>query len=434
MDITADCCGPPIHTVTLLSPFAQQITSLELKHTTSDKVRDLSVAISRPLPLLHTLEIDARGYLGGPDSLATPTLPLFENAVNLKDFVLRINESPSLRHFAFPNLTTLDFSTWITEYPVSELLDFLEASPTLRWIWVCIVADQFREDVPSGRVIVLSYVESFFLNIINDGPGCEITTHISCPFAKRVELNHWLQCSGDHLPEAIYPPSTPWNTIVHQYTKGTVERVVLEITMDEDFHIDCSIAFKSSDSATLKLCYSHHTGEVEYEMEAILEERLPGIFSRAFQAIQDHPLLANVRHLYIRGGNLVTRNLELVTNAIGRVLGSIGPLDSLTLNDCDLRPYLDAFLDPPLFPKAIQPASFPPTKRLAIINPVQSFYDDKVYAAAIVKLARSQRAREVPFERVELRTTVPSLVIDELATFVNTVECHDEMLSDEDKS
>ena len=112
----------------------------------------------------------------------------------------------------------------------------------------------------------------------------------------------------------------------------------------------------------------------------------------------------------------------------------MGPLDNLTLDNCDLRPYLDAFLDTPLFPNAVQLASFPPIKELVVINPVQSFCDDRVYAAAIAKLAKSQHAREIPFERVELRTIVPTLVIDELATFVNTVECHDETLSDEDQS
>jgi len=432
LDITADYRGSPID-VTLLSPFAQQIRSLELKHATSDEVQGLSMAISGPLPLLHTLEIDATGYLGGPSSLVAPTLPLFEHAANLKDFVLEIDELPSLRHFTFPNLTTLDFSTSVITYPVSELLDFLEASLALQWIRVRIEADRFHEDVPPGRVIVLPYVKTFCLDITSYGPGCEIATHISCPFAKRVEFAHGLEGAGDNVPKAIYPPSTSWDTIVHQYTKGTAERVVLEMTMVGYFNIECSIAFRSSNRATLKLRYTHYTAEVKEEMEEILEERLPRIFSQAFRTIRGHPLLANVRHISIRGGNFITGNLELVAKGVGQLFGSMGPLESLSLDCCDLRPYLDAFLDTPLFPEAIQPASFPPIKELAIINPVQSFYDDKVYAAAIVKFARSQYAREVPFERVVLRAIVPPLVVDELVAFVNTVEWY-ERLSDEDKS
>ena len=422
LDIIADYYRSPIHDTTLLSPFAQQIKSLELKRASSNEVQDLSVAISGPLPLLHTLKIDAKGYLNGPVSRVAPTLPLFEGAANLKNFVLDIKRFPSLCHFTFPNLTTLRFATWINAYPVSQLLDFLEASPALQWIRILIEARRFCEDVPPGRVIALPCVKTFSLNITSYGSGCEITTHISCPSARRVEFGHWLECSGDNVPNAIYPPSTPWNAIVHQYTKSAVERVVFEMTMDEDFDIDCSITFRSSDGATLKLCYTHHTGEVEYEMKAILEERLPGIFSQAFQTIRDHPLLANVKHLYIRGRNLVGGNLELVTNAVGRLLGSMGPLENLTLDGCDLRPYLDAFLDTPLFPRAIQPSSFPPIKELVIINPVQSFHDDKVYAAAIVKLARSQYTRGVPVKRVKLRTTVPPPVIGELADFVSAVE------------
>jgi len=111
----------------------------------------------------------------------------------------------------------------------------------------------------------------------------------------------------------------------------------------------------------------------------------------------------------------------------------MGPLENLTLDGCDLRPYLDPFLDTQLFPEAIQPTSFPPIKELVIANPVQSFHD-KVYAAAAVKLTRSQHAREVPFERVEFRTTVPTLMIDELVGFVDMVEWYEETVSDRDET
>jgi hypothetical protein len=82
---------------------------------------------------------------------------------------------------------------------------------------------------------------------------------------------------------------------------------------------------------------------------------------------------------------------------------------------CDHNP--NAFPDTPLFPKAIRPAPFLPVKELVIINLVQSFYDDNAYAAAIAKLARSQYTRGMPFERMEPHTTVPPLVMDEMAAF-----------------
>ena len=190
LDITADYYGSPIHDVTLLSPFVQQIRNLELKSASSDEVQDLWVAICGPLPLLHTLEIDAKGYLDGPDSLVAPTLSLFRSAGNLENFVLDINEFPSLRHFTFPNLTTLCFLASVIEYPVSELLNFLEASPALQWISIRIEADRFYEDVPPGRVIVLPHVEIFSLDITSYGPGCEVATHILCPFTKSVKFIH----------------------------------------------------------------------------------------------------------------------------------------------------------------------------------------------------------------------------------------------------
>jgi len=171
------------------------------------------------------------------------------------------------------------------------------------------------------------------------------------------------------------------------------------------------------------LCYIHRTGEAKYERKVISKERLPSIFSQAFQTIRDHPLLANVKHLHIRGGNIVAGNLELVTHAVGRLFGTMGPLKNLILDGCDLRSCLDPFLDAPLFSKAIHPTSFPPIKSLTIINPVQSFYHDKVYAAAIVAFVRSQYMRRMPFERVDLHTRVPPLMIDELGAFVDTVEC-----------
>ena len=128
-----------------------------------------------------------------------------------------------------------------------------------------------------------------------------------------MEFTHELECPRGKVSEAIYPPSTLWNAIVHQYTKG--KKAVLEMATDLD--IDCSITFRSSDRATLKLYYTHHTAGEVYEIKASLEERLPEVFSQASQTIRDHPLLASVKHLSSQGRNVVTYNPELVTNAIG---------------------------------------------------------------------------------------------------------------------
>jgi len=424
LDIITSYYGSPVRDVTLLSPFARQIRSLRIKSACSDEVQNLSAAISEPLILLHTLEVDAKGYLNGPRSLAAPTTPLFKTAVNLKKFDLDIGRHPSLRCFTFPNLTTFIFSTWTAHeaFSVSELLDFLEASPTLRQIDMTINADLLHEDVPPGRVIVLPSATTFFLGIINYGPGCEIATHISCPSAVRAKFEHWLDCAGCDVPEDAYPPSVSWSAIVRQYTKGTAERVVLKMAMDEYLTIDCSVAFRSSDRATLEFSYTHHSIEDQDDMDTILNERLPCVFSQASRTIRNHPLLANVRRLWIRGGGLAAGDLELATSDVGLLLGSMGPLREVILDGCDLRPYLNAFLGTPHSPNPTQPASFPPVKKLVITDPVQSFHNDEVSAAAIVELARLQHSRGIPFERMTFNTGVPSLVMKELASFVNTVE------------
>ena len=107
----------------------------------------------------------------------------------------------------------------------------------------------------------------------------------------------------------------------------------------------------------------------------------------------------------------------------------MGPLENLTLDGCNLRPYLNTFLDTPIFPETIHPASFPAIKEFSIFHPVQSFRN-KVYSTAIVELARSQHARGIPFEHVKFRMKVPSLVVDELVAFVGAVEYYEDTLSD----
>lgn len=166
LDITTNSFMPPIHNVTLFSPFAHQIKNLRFTSASLDEVQDLLLAISGLCTIPRIPEIDARTCAGGPDSLVASTHPLFDSAVNLENFTLRINGSPSLRHFTFPSPTTFDFLTWADAFPVSQLFNFLETASALRWIKMWIAAYLFREDVPPERVTVLPYVETFSLNIV----------------------------------------------------------------------------------------------------------------------------------------------------------------------------------------------------------------------------------------------------------------------------
>lgn len=146
--------------------------------------------------------------------------------------------------------------------------------------------------------------------------------------------------------------------------------------MDNEF-------IRSSNEAALNLSYDRPIGSGDNRNAIRLGSR---VFSRVSRTILDHLLLMNVRRLCIKEGGLLAGDLELAANDIGKLLGSMGPLEALILENCELRPYLDPCLETPLFSDAIPPASFPPIKRFTIINPTQSLCDNEPYAAAIVKL------------------------------------------------
>lgn len=359
LDVTIDNSVSPVHDVAIFSPFAPQIRSLNVKGTLLG-VHQLSMAISVPLLLLQTLAIEVRGFMDFRETPAT-IFPLFTNAVNVNKFSLFMNESPSLSKFTFPNLTTFNFSTSPKKFAVSQLLDFLEASPALRHVDITVTPSSFNEDVPPKRVVVLPHIESFLFCVTHRHPGCEISTHISCPSAKRTVFHHLPQFTSHGTPKNIYPPSLPLTTIVRQYTNRTIDQAILDLETP-DGHLSCSLTFRSSNGATLELRYTHHTAEDSGDMDRILSEILPPIFSQACRTIRDHPLFVDVRHLSINGGGLITGNLGLATNDIGRLLGCMGSLERLTLHDCDLRPFLDAFLETPQFPEA-----FPHIKKLAVV-------------------------------------------------------------------
>lgn len=432
LDITLDYSEPPIHGVALLSPFAQQIGHLTVNDACGDDIQNLSMAISGFLPSLHTLTIEDNGDDASLRPPSAPIYPLFEGAANVKEFVLDTFNSLILPHFAFPNLTTFKFLTWerLEAFPASLLLNFLEASPSLQEISMEITRDICicHKDVPLDRVIVLPCVESFYLNIMNDSSGWELATHLSCPSAERAGFVCRLRSAedGDKIPEGIYPPSLLWSAIARQYTMGTVNKVVLELKEDED--PTCSIIFWSSDEVSLDLFYDHSVAGSD-DRDMPLDARIgTEVLSRAFRTIRDHPLLTNVRILCIKGGGLIGGDLELAAKDIKKLLGSMGPLEELVLIDCDLQPYIGAFLETSPLPDAIQPTSFPTVKEFTIINPIQSLCDDEAYASAVVELAKSQHARGVPFEVVTLRPPASDWAVVELLLSVNTVECYGKLM------
>jgi hypothetical protein len=280
--------------------------------------------------------------------MTPPSLPLFTGAVNLKEFHLRSAELPFLDRFIFPNLTTLELSAMPEEeFPGTQLLDFLEASPKLRTVNIKIRADVLLRNVPLGRAVTLPNVETFYLSMGKEGPGCNIAAHILCPSARLTTLLYE-QDIGDPMPAEIFPTSVAWNVIALQYTANPVEEVVFEITTAQDPIIMCSLTFLSPGPAILVLVYKI---TASYEVSTPLGRRRAKIFSQASITIRTHPLLANVKRLSIQD-KYNTRNydqLTQITSEVRQLLTSAGPLDALTLGVSDLRPYLAPFLDPPGF-------------------------------------------------------------------------------------
>ena len=78
--------------------------------------------------------------------MTPPLLPLFTDAVNLKQFLLHSDGSPYLNHFIFPNLTAFKLSVLTTKrFRALHLLDFMEALPVLRDVHIKVLGDILLE-------------------------------------------------------------------------------------------------------------------------------------------------------------------------------------------------------------------------------------------------------------------------------------------------
>ena len=372
--------------------------------------------------------VDTLSLPYGPESLGTPTASLFTNVINLENFTLVITDPhPSIRHFKFSNLTTLNISAYPLddEFHVSQLLDFLEGSPAVQWVDMTFESYSFHEDVPAERVIVLPRVETFRLGITSYGTGQEIAAHISCPSARHVNFDRSLFEAGVPVPRNIYPSPDAWQAIVCQYTKARANQVILETTVNEHPELHCLLTFRSPNKSTLRLHYNQFAIENEDDLDWVLDTYLPHVFSQASRVIRDYPFLSRIEYLSILGGKLTISHLGRAAQDVGNLLESMGRLKRLTLDGCDLRPYLDPFLDTPLFSDTIQSASFPPIEKLVIINPTQSLCDDEACTTAIVRLARSQRARGIPFKHVVLPPGIPSDVAEALKKCSSPIEAEE---------
>jgi hypothetical protein len=427
LDITTKVLDP-VGAIALVPPHAKQIRHLDFACNHWVSIQKFSEVNSGPLPLLTTIEINAitEFNLEGPDEMTPPSLPLFSNAVNLKEFSLFSEGSPFLHHFCFPNLTTFELSAVPEDFRVSQLLNFLEASPMLQTVGMKIIAGMVLEDVPRERVIVLPNVETFSLVVNTGGPDREIATHISCPSARHTSLMHETYI-GETTPLEILPSSVSWNAVVRQCTRSPVEEVTLKIQIASDPIIACSLAFQSSDAAVTRLGFKLAASDEESDAEHS-EYMHSEVFSQASRIIRDHPLLSNAKRLHIDHSSHFhgPARCRLIANEVGQVFKSIGSLEELTIDGCDLRSYLLPFLDLPESHDIGQQFTFPPVKELTILHPISASQEECMMA--IVRLAKSQHALGIPFERVTVSMRrLPSAMEEGLRPWVKVVDCYEDL-------
>jgi hypothetical protein len=423
-------------TLALLSPHAQRIGSLDFVNNYWADVQELSEVASGPLPLLRTLKINVvyEHHWNGPTVMTPPSLPLFAGAINLKELHLRSDGLLFLDHFIFPNLTILKLSTMAEEgVSGSQLLNFLEASPTLRTVHIRIEVDILL-DVPPGRVVVLPNVETFNLSMGEDAPGCKVAAHISCPSARLASLLYEQDATEPMSPE-IFPTSITWNAIACQYSASAVDEVVLEITTAQDPIIataqdpiiTCSLTFLSPDPAVLTLGFkvtARYNYEADNEFEVTLGERHVETFSQASRTIRTHPLLADIKRLRIQDRHVIDSDqLAQIASEVGRLFKSMGSLDALTLDVFDLRPYLAPFLDLPELLNRGESTRLVHIAELTIAQPSPAPAEQECMAA-LVELAKLKHGLGVPFERVTIRTkNHPPKTAEWLGPWVGVVDC-----------
>ena len=428
LDIISAGLGSP-DILALISPRTQQLKKLNFLNDHWFHIQLFSEASHGPLPLLRYLQVHIVGHDPlDPDSAIRPSLPLFSGAVNLEEFCLCVGGVPYLNRFTFPNLTAFKLTAIPGQntFPASQLLDFLDVTPTLRTIHVAIDAEISLEGVLPRRIVALPNVERFA--VAEKEPGYRIATCISCPSAKHVSLMQE-DIRGFTTISDVFPTSDTWNAIPPQYMADQIDEVVLESTISQG--LLCSISFLSPSSATLRVGYKMVETYRRSTMIGLPPEweYVEGL-RQASRAIQSHPLFANFKRLRIQDWRspVISDQLKRATRFIGPFFKSMSPLEELTLDASDLRPYLFPFTDLPDCNDVKRSYVYPQIKGLTIFDREQPLETGS--EVAIVEFARSQHARGVPFERVVFRSEGPAAVpiAERLQPWVGSVHFYQEVI------
>ena len=383
---------------------------------------------SGPLPLLRTLIVNPDEW-SRFNTVTPPLLPFFGGAFNLKQLVFNSKKLNFLNHFVLPNLTIFELSTWqASTSNISDLFSFLKASPKLRTVQMKISGRIALGGVPQEIVAILPNVETISLSVGYGSGVYEVATRISCPCAKNISLIHY-ESDDNYTPDlGIFPSPALWSAISSQYARNPVEEVTLEIEPGRyGGTVECFLISRSSDTTTVRLCFRvDESGEdgIHTPFDAMGWE----LFSRACSAIQDHPSLADIKRLHIKYRAAISYVDQAIpiSNEVGELFNSMGPLDELTIHGCDLNVFLGSFLDL-MDPDEFEPPDpFPYIKELTISHPLMEINEEECLGA-IVDLAESQHERGIPFERVTVRAAwLPTAMAERLREWVDVVECYEE--------
>jgi len=381
----------PADIVMLLLPHTKQIAEVKFTNNRWADIQRFSDLDSGSFPLLRTLNI-ARGIEPSRHDVVTPpSHPFFSGAIGLKEFSLDSRGSPFLSHFVFPSLTSFELSVDSeAKFRGSRLLDFLEASPMLQVVDVKILTDLSFKGIPRERVVVLQHVESLCLTTSDGGHDYKLATHISCPSVKNTSLTHMTERGPyEELPFETFPTSDSLNAIVRQYTRSPIEEVRFEMITGDLVHcsVTCSLTFRSADTTVIKLRFQvvgDNDGPDSFTCE---------VFSRACKTIRDLPRLIDIKHLHIYGLDVEWESAKHIAREFGGVLKSLGPLEELTICDCEMRPY---------FSYSSEIVAYPPIRVLMVTHSWDTLDEDA--EDDLVELAKAQHKRGVPFERVMIRS------------------------------
>jgi hypothetical protein len=299
-----------------------------------------------------------------------------------------------LARFVFPNLVSFDLSIGSRDaFKISQLLDFLEASPMLRTVHMTI-AYSTSEDVSEERIVILPNVENFNLIANTNGDAfIDVPGHVSCPSVRFRSLTLKDEAVDDDDIDKCM-----WEYVHPRCMKSPVEEVVVEIEASNT--MTAKVTFRYADAAVTELRFKAHEPSPYMCRETLTDST---------KMVLDHPHLANAKSLRVCHNFLPFYSLKIphIADNIGKLFKSMGPLDELTIYHCDLRPYFHSSL---ISRKGAVKGSvkksvkksvvFPPARVLSFLHPL-SVSDQE--CTAIVELAKSHHALGIPFERVVFR-------------------------------